>query len=235
MNLFRSLVALATLVLPALGSAAQAAVTLDYDYPWNAGVPAEMRSQAVEPLITQVWKTTASMDNQAVSGTANETFHHMRFAGTDYYLVPFSSLSYEQSMARYQARQQGKNPDAVKLLPGGQQCGLHLFDTQLNLVGWTPLTIKGRNGKTVCGYTTEVQAAPTGDGVVLHAMYTWLPAKAVGDNYHDIAFYVRLKKSGSKVELIQDEACLGNPNTLDSATVAVAKLKHCSTSLGYPG
>jgi hypothetical protein len=231
----RSLAALAALVLPALVSPAQAAVPLDYNYPWNAGVAAEMRSQTVEPLITQVWKTTASMDNQAVSGTANETFHHMRFAGADYYLLPFSSLNYEQSMARYQARQQGKNPDAVKLLPGGQQCGLYLFDTQLNLVGWTLLAIKGRGGNTVCGYTTEVRAAPAGDGIVVHAMYTWMPAKAVGDNYRDIAFYVRLKKSGSKVDLIQDDACLGNPNTFDSATAAVTELKHCQTSSGYPG
>lgn len=225
----------AALTLSALASLAHAGVTLDYDYPWNKGSPPEMRSQAVEPLITQIWKTTASMDNQAVSGTANEAFHHMRFAGNDYYLVPFSTLSYEQSMARYQARQQGKNPDSVKLQPGGQQCGLYLFDTQLNLVGWTPLTIKGREGQTVCGYTTDVQVAPTGDGVVLHAVYTWMPAKAVGENYHDIAFYVRLKKSASKVDLKQDDACLGNPNTFESASDAATELTHCATSLRHPG
>lgn len=114
-------------------------------------------------------------------------------------------------------------------------CHLLFFDAQGKWVGWKTMAIQEAIPH-YCNAMPAMGVANKANNEILITMQYFLPdegkgAKKVselGDGWYRMTSLLRVKAVDGKIEAEQDDACLGNPNRLDTIAKARKQLQQCA-------
>lgn len=181
----------------------------------------EMTDSAFEKFI-QTWSQRILLDiaasNEGIEPTSTPTSisrAHIIWNGVDYYAWAAQYTSAQQSKRKYDT------------LPGGGVCALLLYDKNLNPIASVKINLPENNHATFCKGTNALGGAGKGiDGLLLSVSYYLTDVKK--NWWREQTLFLRLQKDAAgRVQLIQDDRCLGNPNMYKNIPIARKALAKC--------
>lgn len=156
-------------------------------------------------------------------------FAHLSWNGEDYYVSP---VNY-RSAAQVEKSKTSSGEKSIRV-PGGGVCALFIYNPQLERVAKISTDLPESNHQTWCNGIYGIGASRQPEGILLSISYYLTsdsPAKTaseIGQGWRYMTVLFRLEKENGQLRLIQDDSCLGNPNTyadVPSARKALAKCK----------
>ena len=153
--------------------------------------------------------------------------------GTVYYVLGKQYTSAEQYQEYRRSVASGKSDS--KALPNGGVCELFLYDASLNLLARHKLQLPDENGGPWCNGSKALGRARAGMPALLYSVSYYLVghgrakrAKDIGKGWRYSTYLIRLERdSNGAVRFVQDDRCLGNPNSYATIAEARKALKGC--------
>ncbi|EEG07217.1 hypothetical protein [Pseudogulbenkiania ferrooxidans] len=222
---------------------AQAELAVDTKF---AGSTKNQDQMTMEERITpeqekfkQTWEQRVLQDiaasNEGITptnGLADLSRAHLLWNGVDYYAWSVHYQSAEQIRRNREEVRMKINRPAI---PGGGVCALFLHDKKLNPVTSIKINLPENNHATFCNGTRALGGAGKGaDGLLLTVSYYLTDGKLaqraqdIGKDWREQTLLLRLQKDATgRVQLVQDDRCLGNPNAYKNIPIARKALAKC--------
>lgn len=156
---------------------------------------------------------------------------HIVWNGKHYYAWAVEYPSASQDREYDKAIAEKRKSVAV---PGGGICALYVFDQDLNKLTSLKINLPENSHGTWCNGTYGLGGAGKGvDGVLVTISYYLTGrkpaqrARDIGRGWRYMTVLIRFEEKDGKPMLIQDDSCLGNPNSYDAIPDARKALARC--------
>jgi hypothetical protein len=121
--------------------------------------------------------------------------------------------------------------------PDVQGCHLLFLNAQGKLAGLYTLQVKEANPH-YCNYFPAMGIADKSSNSMLVTVQYFIPAEGriarkiseLGSSWYRMTILIRVKENNGRIEVEQDDACLGNPNRVDTVPLARKLLRRCAQS-----
>jgi len=219
----------AAVVLMCLPILAYGEITLDENFPWDAGLdPAKTLLKHGDPVADVI-------EHDLLARGFDKGFY---WGGI--FRMQWTGLTYYATVVQYQSKEQTASIDhGVAMhkqfppIPGGGVCSLFISDASLFHFAQYDIKLPEAGGRTWCNGTDGLGRVKGQDALLVPVSYYLTDKKLakkikdIGDGWRHITVLLRLKQQNGRVVIEQDDSCLGNPNHFPDIPSARKALQKC--------
>lgn len=200
-------------------SFARADIRLDRNFPWDVGKQG-FQVQHGEPVRNAIGNYILKEEKYSP---------HFDIADNDFRISVDGDVFYISAL-HYESKEQKHSPHPI---PGGGICAIYLADNSLNVVASLTLKFKEFSGNVYCNGISGIGQVKGQNALLATASYyptehvrLAQSAQEIGKNWRRETFLLRLTQQDGHWALVQDDDCLGNPNTLSDIPSARLAMKN---------
>ena len=195
--------------------------------------PYGLKSQTPEPIIDPRDALLKSEGACSIGMSGESAIGHMIFEGETYYVTGTAYQTATQCAENHRRLLPGERKP--KALPDGGVCELFLYDTQIRLVARHKVALPDIGGGSWCNGSEALGRARKDMNALLYSLHYYpvnLSAakrpEDIGKGWHYSTYLIRLvKNQDGSVHFVQDDSCLGNPNSYITIAEARKVLANC--------